>query len=207
MLLAYILTHYFKQSPMKSILFLFSAILFSAAGVHAQSAHFGIKAGTDIRKIDGKSFKDEFAFGYQAGVFGEVYFNSKYGIQPELYYSETNTKTATDAGSIYSLSNITKAKLGYINIPVLLSIRPIPEISFLIGPQFGILVNKDKSIMQNGKDAIKKGDVAATAGLQINLKKFKVYGRYVLGLNDVNNLETDTWHNQAFHLGLGYRLF
>ncbi len=192
---------------MKKILFL-SASLLGFTGIScAQSVHFGIKAGTDIRKVDGKSFKDEFAFGYQAGVFGEVYFNKKYGIQPELYYSETNTKTATDPGSIYSFNNVKKIKLSYINIPVLLSIRPIPQISILIGPQFGILANKDKSITENGKDAFKSGDVAATAGLQINLKKLKIYGRYVLGLNDVNNFNTDTWHNQAIHLGLGYRLF
>ncbi|MBO9636374.1 MAG: outer membrane beta-barrel protein, partial [Chitinophagaceae bacterium] len=76
-------------------LLLYSLISFS------QSLHFGFKAGANIFKVDGKSFKDEFNFGYHIGAFGEIYIIDKFGIQPELLFSQTNYRTGTDFNSIY----------------------------------------------------------------------------------------------------------
>ena len=54
----------------------------------AQGFHLGIKGGANLQKIDDKSFKDEFKFGYNLGAFTEINFNSKWGIQPELMWSQ-----------------------------------------------------------------------------------------------------------------------
>jgi hypothetical protein len=75
------------------------------------------------------------------------------------------------------------------------------------GPQFGILMDKNKNLVQNGKDAFKSGDFALAAGLQLKLLKFRVYGRFVGGTTDLNNLgSNDTWKVNAIQLGVGLAL-
>jgi hypothetical protein len=48
---------------------------------------------------------------------------------------------------------------------VLLSYRPIPILSLLAGPQFGILLNQDEHLINNAGDAFKKGDFALLPAL------------------------------------------
>lgn len=75
------------------------------------------------------------------------------------------------------------------------------------GPQFGILMNKNENLVQNGKDAFKSGDFSLAAGLQLKLLKFRVYGRFVGGTTDVNNLSSnDTWKVSTIQLGVGLAL-
>jgi len=80
-------------------------------------------------------------------------------------------------------------------------------LSIQAGPQFGILLDHDKNLVQNGKDAFKSGDFSLAAGLQLNLLKFRVYGRFVGGVTDLNNISNDdTWKIQTIQLGIGIAL-
>lgn len=172
--------------------------------VFAQSLHVGIKAGGDFQKIKGQYFNEGLKFGYHAGVFAEIGLPfTKIGLQPEIYFSQVNKRVYTGFG----FTGLEDVKLNYINIPVLLNFKPLPFLSLQAGPQFGVLVNKDKSISQNGKDVFKSNDAGIAAGLQLNLTKIKIYARYIAGLSDVNNTTTGKWHNQNIHLGVGFRLF
>ena len=72
------------------LLSLFAAIAFSQA-MMAQF-HIGAKAGVNIIKIDGKSFNDQFRYGYHAGGFAEIGFGGRLGIQPEVLFSQYSTK-------------------------------------------------------------------------------------------------------------------
>ncbi|MBD0332584.1 MAG: hypothetical protein ICV66_08005, partial [Chitinophagaceae bacterium] len=51
---------------MKTKLFLLIAFASFASSSFAQ-LHIGIKAGANISKIEGQSFKDEFRYGYHLG--------------------------------------------------------------------------------------------------------------------------------------------
>lgn len=191
----------------RSLVLLTGLLLFSLVGF-SQSLHIGFKAGANIFKVDGKSFKDEFNFGYHIGAFGEIYIIDKFGIQPEVLFSQTNYRTGTDFNSIYpdGVSSV-KGKLNYLNIPILFCYRPINLVAFQIGPQFGTLLNQDKNLLDNGKEAFKKGDFSLLVGAQLNLLKFKVGARYVIGLNDINDVGTSNkWKNQGFQLYVGVRV-
>ena len=75
------------------------------------------------------------------------------------------------------------------------------------GPQFGVIIDQDKNILQNGKDAFKSGNFALAGGLQLNLAKFRVYGRYVGGLTNLDNVgNNDSWKASAIRLGVGIAL-
>lgn len=175
----------------------------------AQGFHVGIKAGANIFKVDGQSMSDGFRFGYNAGAFAEVNFTSKWGLQPELLWNQTNYHTGDHFSAIYpnGLSDV-KGKLNYLSIPLLLSYKPVKILSLQLGPQFGILINQDKNLVQNGKEAFKKGDFSVVGGAQLNILSFKIGARYLIGLNDINDLGNDEkWKNTGFQVYAGFRFF
>lgn len=175
----------------------------------AQGFHLGVKAGANIFKIDGQSYDNEFKFGYNVGAFSEINFSKHIGIQPEVLFSQTNFRTGTEFSSIYpGGTDDLKGKLNYLSIPILLSIRPIPLLSILVGPQFGILLNGDQHLTTQAKDAFKKGDFSMVGGAQLNLAGFKLGARYVVGLTDINELgDEEKWKNQGFQVYAGFRIF
>jgi|SRR5215831_145908 len=173
-----------------------------------QGFHLGIKGGTNIFKVDGKSFDQEFIFGYNLGAFAEINFSKHLGIQPEVMWNQTNYRTGTKFSDVYPEgTNDLKGKLNYLSIPLLLNYRPAKFISFEAGPQFGILINQHETLFQNGQDAFKSGDFSMLGGIQLNLGGVKIGGRYVIGLANINDIDNqDKWKNQGFQVYLGLRL-
>ena len=189
---------------------LFIPLLLAMHSSQAQGFHIGIKAGANLFKVDGESFNQEFQFGYVVGAFSEINFTPNLGIQPELLFSQTNYHTGTQFSDIYPNGvNDVKGKLNYLSIPVLLSFRPIPLLSLQFGPQFGILLNQDEHLVNNAEDAFKKGDVSLVGGAQLNLAAIKIGARYVLGLNNINDIQSSdvNWKNQGWQLYAGFRIF
>lgn len=175
----------------------------------AQGFHLGIKGGANLLKIEDKSFKDEFKFGYNLGAFMEINFNKKFGIQPEVLWAQSTYRTATNIDQVIPGSSAdVDVKLNYLQIPLVLSYRPVSFLSLQAGPQFGILLNEDESLFQNGKDAFKKGDFSMLGGAQLNLGPLKAGARYVIGLNDISDIDNQKdWKSKGWQLYVGLRLF
>ncbi|WEK38184.1 MAG: porin family protein [Candidatus Pseudobacter hemicellulosilyticus] len=192
---------------MISLAGLMGLLLLTSAGF-AQGLQMGVKGGANIFKVDGKSFSDEFKFGYNVGIFAELNFNKNWGIQPEILWSQTNFRTGDDFNNVYPGGvNDVKGKLNYLTVPLLLSYRPVGIFAFQVGPQFGILLNQDKNLVGNTREAFKKGDLSLLAGAQLNLAKFKAGARYVIGLFDINDVgDQDKWKNQGFQVYIGVRI-
>jgi hypothetical protein len=190
---------------MQKIILSLCLMLTLSAAVQAQTLHLGAKLGANLGKIDGQSFKDGYNFGYVAGAFVYIGLNKNIGIQPELLFSQTNT-TLKDSSDVI----ITKPKdlhLNYLNIPVLLNINASKLLTLQLGPQFSILMNKDQSLVTNGENAFKGGDLAAVLGAQLNFGALNVYGRYNIGLSDIGDIShQDKWKSQAIQVGVGFRI-
>ncbi len=193
----------------KKILAVFALAMAISTVSLAQGFHMGIKGGANLYKIDDKSFKDEFKFGYNLGAFAEINFNKKWGIQPEVLWSQSTYRTANNLDQVIpgSKSDV-DVKLNYLQMPILLSYRPVSFLSLQAGPQFGILINEDRTLLQNGGDAFKKGDFSMLGGLQLNLGPLKAGARYVIGLNNINDLPNQSeWKNTGFQAYVGLRIF
>jgi hypothetical protein len=175
----------------------------------AQGFNAGVKGGVNIFKVDGKSFKEEYQFGYNLGGWAEIYFSEKWGIQPEVMWSQTNYRTGNEFNDIYPGGlNDFKGKLNYLSIPVLLSFRPSKVISFQAGPQFGVLIDQSKTFGETSIDAFKNGDFSMIGGVQLNLGGLRVGGRYVVGLANINDIDDkEKWKNQGFQLYVGAKIF
>jgi hypothetical protein len=190
---------------MRSKLILSVITFFIISSTFAQGVKFGIKAGASINKITGKSFTEQFTFGYHAGAFVTINLSKKIGIQPEVIFNQVNQDTASSFNSLYQFNNIDKIKLSYLSMPILLNYYFNKYLALQVGPQFSLLLDQNVSLVQNGKDAFKKGDISAVGGLQLNILKFRAYARYLLGLNNVNDVSTaDSWKNQSIQLGVGF---
>ena len=185
------------------------SFIFIASSASAQGIKLAIHAGANMGKLDGKSFKDEYQLGYHLGVAPEIMFSSKWGIQPEVMFSQTNTTTSTQFDDMYkvSLNELKEVKLNYLSIPLMLSYRPFSFFTLQAGPQFSILMNKQNTLLENGGDAFKKGDFSMVGGAQINILKLRVYGRYGIGLSNINDIDNrDNWKSQTVQLGVGIAL-
>ncbi len=192
------------------LLSLAAALLFSTA-MMAQF-HIGAKAGANVTKINGKSFKDEFRYGYHVGGFVEVRTGNKFVLQPEILFNQYSTTVDSSFKNIYdnavSSSNQRKVKLNYLSIPILLNYKLIGSfLSLQAGPQFSVLMNNSKTLLQNGGEAFKSGDFSMLAGVQIKVAALRINGRYAVGLNNLNDIDNqDKWKSQGFQVSVGLAL-
>ena len=189
------------------LLSLIAALIFSQA-IMAQF-HIGGKAGVNIIKIDGKSFNDQFRYGYHAGGFAEIGLGGKIGIQPEVLFNQYTTKVDSNFSHVYQ--NVFKqgtVKLNYLSIPILLNVKLIGNFfSLQAGPQFSVLMQQSKTLLQNGGNAFKNGDFSMVGGAKIKLGPIRLDGRYVVGLNNINDIDNqDKWKSQGFQLSAGIAL-
>ncbi|MFT4094479.1 MAG: porin family protein [Niabella sp.] len=189
-------------------LFFAFAFLMLIHSVNAQF-HIGVKAGVNAGKIKGKSFKEEFNYSYLAGAFAEIGLGDKWSINPEILFSQTTATTDTSFTNTVSQffeNEQRKAKLSYLSIPILINMRLIGPLHLEAGPQFGILMNEDKKLLQNGEDAFNHGDFSLVGGASLQFNFLRISARYVAGLSNVNSTDIDedkNWKNQALQLSVG----
>ena len=193
---------------MKSLLVTLALFVSVFSSSYAQGLKLGVRAGANMYKIDGKAFEDAFHYGYHAGGSLEIMFSKVFGIQPEVLFNQSNTRTGYSFDTLYKSINpgtLKEIKLNYISIPLLLNIRPFKFLTLQAGPQFGILMSKSRPLLEDGKEAFKHGDLTMLAGVQLNILKFRVYGRYGIGLNNINDIDNkDKWNSQSAQLGVGF---
>lgn len=192
-----------------SMFFVLSALLISLQS--NGQFHVGVKAGANVTKVDGKSFKDEFKSGYMLGGFAEIKLSKKLYVQPELLINQYNTRLDTNYNNLVGniFNGMTSVKLDYLSIPILLNYRMGGGfISLQAGPQYGVLIDKNNSILQNTGNAFRNGDLSLLGGVQIKAGAFRINGRYFVGLSNINDITNDSkWKNQGFQLSVGLTFF
>ena len=196
---------------MKKVLFFIILVFLNALFLHAQEFKIGGKVGANVTGFTGIQFDQGFNFGYHAGGFAEIMLSKKWGIQPEVLWSQTSVTPSSSFVALRpDLANLATIKLNYINIPVLLTIKPVKLISFQVGPQFGILRDKNQSFTGNAASAFKSGDLSLLGGAQLNLLGFRIYGRYAIGLTDINDIQNvataEKWKSKTLQIGVGLAL-
>ena len=180
--------------------------------MQAASAQFrlGVKAGANLVKVEGKSFKDEFRYGYHLGGFAEIGIIRKLTIQPEVLFNQYSMTLDSSFKSVYEniiTSEQSHVKLNYLSVPILLNYKFLGPIYLQAGPAFSILIDQNKNFLQNGGDAFKKGDFSMIGGAQVRLSKLYLSGRYVVGLANINDIDDkEKWKSQAIQLSVGLSL-
>jgi hypothetical protein len=178
----------------------------------------GIKGGVNYSNVyDAKdeTFKTDPKFGLALGVFAAIPIGKYIGVQPEVMFAQRGFKaTGVLLGSSYALTRTSS----YIDVPLLLAIKPIDNLTLLIGPQYSFLLKQkdelafsETSVEQEetfANDNIRKNTLCVTGGLDLNLSRFVISARAGWDVQNNNGDGTSTtprYKNSWYQLTLGIR--
>lgn len=180
---------------------------------------FGLKIGSNYSNIydsNGENFEAEGKFGLAGGVFMAIPIGKFLGVQPEVLFSQKGYKqTGTFLGSTYDLTRTTD----YIDIPLLLSIKPVNFLTIQLGPQFSFLT-KQKDVFKNALATVEQQDefkntnirkniLCAVGGIDINIKRIVIGARAGWDIQNNNGDGTSTnprYKNAWVQATLGFRI-
>ena len=202
-----------------SVAVLSSALTMSAQDVTNTSdsrelLRFGFKAGINYSNIyseEGNDFVADGKVGFAGGAFVSIPLGPVVGIQPEIMYSQKGYQ-ATGSGL---LDYDYKRTLNYLDLPLLLQIKPTSSISLLAGPQFSYLLStktefNDSSFANEEEindDNYKKGIIGMVVGADFNVSNFLISARggFDLSKTDTEGETSDlNYKNQVLQLTVGY---
>jgi hypothetical protein len=200
-----------KEIPMKkNLLLTFAVSILLTVSLTAQPRFgAGIKGGlnlaTQTTTGTGEGVAVRQLFGFNAGVYGNLFIFDFLGLQPELMVS---TRGSDWDDPYYNVKDL----LTYIDLPLLVKYQPVRYVNIHAGPQFGYLLaakqeDKDDGTITDIKDWYNMLDVGFAFGAEANLPfRINFTVRYVLGLvsatNDVEYIEP--WRNNFLQFSLGY---
>ncbi len=199
---------------MKKIIVLFTLLVTIHVSAQQKFA-IGIKVGQNFSTVN-NVYVDRHAASYHIGATVQLGITKAISIVPEVILSQTKLEAVYPLD--FSPNNIIKPEtyhLNYLAIPILLQLKPVKGLLLQAGPQYSILIDKKKDGVENATLAFKNGEFAFIGGAKIDLGGFFLYGRYIIGMENVasfKQLETQLnddaqWKTKQWQLGVGINLF
>lgn len=184
--------------------------LLIACTVSAQEKFgIGIKIGQNFSSVNSVAV-DRHAASYHGGITAQIGLTEKISLVPEVLLSQTKLSTNPSIVDVLGNSALRPETyhLNYLMLPLLVQVKPFPALLLQAGPQYGILIDQKKDGIENAQIAFKEGEFSFVGGAKVNLGGFFVYGRYVVGLQNINDLQDQAkWKTTQWQLGLGMNLF
>jgi hypothetical protein len=202
------------------------AVAFMASYVFAQGTakdtrgqfQLGLKAGANFANVydtQGEEFRADGKLGFVGGAFLTIPLGTMFGIQPEVLFSQKGFKaTGNVLGRRYELTRTTN----YLDVPLMLSVKPIQYVTVMAGPQFSYLI-RQKDTFANANDSfdviqefendnIRKNIMGVIAGIDVNISHLVVGARagWDLSTNHGDGSSvTPRYKNAWLQATLGYR--
>jgi hypothetical protein len=154
-------------------------------------AKVGIKGGLNLSNFINETVTDKnVRVGYHVGVFGQLFVNEAFAIQPEVNFSTKGNKVVTNAGII---DQETKFNLNYIDIPVLAVFKLGKVVELHAGAYWAYLVGANIDTdgdLGDGFDQLdrrnfKNWDYGLVGGLGFNMGAVQLGARYNYGLQEI----------------------
>jgi hypothetical protein len=186
---------------------------------HRNKVLAGFKIGTNYSNVydaQGDAFNSDAKFGFVGGGFISIPLGTYLGIQPEFLFSQKGFRaTGNVLGGGYSLTRTTD----YIDIPLLVSIKPTRFITVLLGPQYSYLL-RQKDVFSSGtttiaqeqefkNENIRKNMLCVTGGADFTMDQLVVGTRLGWDFQKNNgdgSSTTPRYKNVWFQITLGYIL-
>lgn len=177
---------------------------------HENFFRIGAKGGVNINKISGQSFKEGFNYNFQAGVFLQFNFSSRFGLQPEVNFVQSSSEFSNNANDIYDDlfrgGSQKSSKLNFLEVPLLLNINvgQSKRVKLQVGPSYGNLLKQTVDSLKANGNIYKNGEWAAIGGLWIQLPFVNLGARYRLGLTNLNGIDDrESWKSQSIQVFVG----
>ncbi len=184
--------------------------------------HVGAKVGLNFNQIKGKSWQEEYRTNPTAGLFLALNGHTL-GIQIEGLWTMNTVVSDTSFAGLYnqyfkaSADSLATGKFTFhsFSVPVLLNIKLNQILWVQVGPQYNSLLKvlDNDNLIANGRTIFRDGELSFVGGVWLNvgrvgpLPKFNLGGRFIAGLNNINELGDQTkWRNQSvqLHIGIGF---
>ena len=215
-----------KLFLLSAFVFLFQTNSFSqkndSSEPYGYDVHIGAKVGANFNKVIGEEWLETYNTNMLAGLFLGVN-GRRTGIQIEGLWSMNTAVSDTSFGGLYSQyfqsgkDSVATGKFTFhtFSIPVLLNLKLNQILWLQAGPQYTTRISEldGDDLLESGKTVFSKGELAAVAGVWLNigkvgpLPKFNIGGRFITSINNVNDLgDQAKWRNQRlqFHIGIGF---
>jgi hypothetical protein len=179
----------------------------------------GLKAGANYANIydsKGEEFTADGRFGFAGGIFFSIPIGKYIGVQPEALISQKGFQgKGVLLGSNYEFTRTTT----YLDVPLLVAIKPAQFITILAGPQYSYLLRRKDKFTNNGatilqqqefeNDNIRKNTLCFTGGIDVNIQQHFITSLRV-GWDLRNNSGdgdsvTPRYKNAWYQATIGYR--
>ena len=211
---------------MKKKITISALFILVAIGVNAQRDYtenrerfqIGVKAGgsySNVYDTQGEEFDAKAKLGFSAGAFITIPLGRVFGLQPEVLINQKGFRgTGRLLGENYSFKRTTT----FLEIPLLLAIKPAEFLTIVVGPQYSYLLHQrdvfSSSLVSYGQeqefkqDNIRKNMLGAVVGLDFNIQNFVIGTR--LGIDMLSNRgdgvhDTPRYRNISTQLTIGYK--
>jgi hypothetical protein len=201
------------------ILMVASSIILNAQDSRS-NLHLGAKAGVSYSNVydsDGEEFDADAKFGFTGGGFLRIPIGSYLGIQPEVLITQKGFKGGGQLlGSRYDFKRTTT----YLDIPLLVSIKPIESLTILAGPQYSYLLKEKYEFTSSAtsfaqeeefkQDNIRKNIFGIIGGVDIDLGQIVLSGRMGWDIQKNKGDGTSTtprYKNVSSQVTIGFKLF
>lgn len=179
----------------------------------------GGKIGINLSNVydaQGEQFNADAKVGGAFGGFLSIPIGKFIGVQPEVLFSQKGFQaTGRIIGNSYSFTRTTN----YLDIPLLLAIKPTTFLTILAGPQysylfkqkdqFGTATTSTEQITEFNNDNLRKNTLCLTAGADINVQRFIISARAgwdVQNNNGNGSSTTPRYKNMWYQLMVGFRI-
>jgi hypothetical protein len=192
---------------------------FSFAQDNREELSFGPKIGLNLANVydsEGEEFDADPKFGLVVGVFATIPISPLFGFQPEILFSQKGFQAS---GNVFGSEYSYKRTLNYLDIPLLISLKPSPKFTILAGPQYSYLISQ-KDVFTNSllnieqeeefeNENLRKNTFGVLCGFDVNANRFTVGARAGWDLYNNNGDGTSTnprYKNVWYQATVGYRL-
>lgn len=208
---------------MKKISLLIIAALFTTfvglAQDNRNALAFGPKVGLNMSNVydsEGEKFDADPKFGFAAGAFLSIPIGTYIGIQPEMLFSQKGFKAS---GSILGSDYTFTRTLNYLDIPLLIAVKPTPMLTILAGPQYSYLLSRKEEFTNSlisteqqdefENDNIRKNTLCFLGGVDVNVSRLVIGAR--VGWDLFQNVgdgtsTTPRYKNVWYQVTLGFRI-
>jgi len=181
---------------------------------------FGLKVGLNYSNVydtKGEAFTADGKIGFATGAFIAIPIGKFLGVQPEILFSQKGFHaTGIILDHTYEFTRTTN----YLDIPLLVTLKPSEFFTVVAGPQFSYLL-KQNDVFVSGptsynqeqefkNDNVRQNTMCFTGGFDITLKHMLVGTRIgwdVLNNNGDGTSTTPQYKNVWYQVTIGYRFY
>jgi hypothetical protein len=193
---------------MKKYIFIALALI-STNAFSQEHFNLGIKVGQNFSKVDNVA-ADRSQASFHIGAQSSIRLTNILSVAPEVILSQTKLEADPSLMDVLGGNNLQPETyhLNYLSFPVLLQVKPINKLVLELGPQYSVLMNQSKDGKELANMAFKSGEFAFVGGAKIQFSNIAAYGRYVVGMQDINALQDQQhWKTRQWQLGISLNLF